>query len=327
MNTSKNDIELIKAYLNNQMSEAERHSFEVRLLDDPFLEEALEGFESDSSALTQIDKIEGKNPYQFKFSWLLLLGAMITILVVVVLVKESASSSVIKEEKSKTVSKRNDSVDSTTVFHVETKENDFMNENESSEMKVQAPSQKEKLKIDSLKTHNVIPPIHRADTKLDTKPKVELGFVPVRKVDTLGPQPRKLAKDEIDISPYLAFSFNYLKFQMVTPMSNKSVITKSNGKPLKEREIQRHNEKIDVALQVLTAIEAYDEKRFEVALNNYEGEKDFDNDMYDWFRVMMFVQQKKYDFAAPIIDRLAIINSKIGIQSQQLQLEMKALGD
>ena len=48
------EIELIEAYLNGKLSEKEKNAFEKRALEDPFLQDALDGFEANPEALKRL---------------------------------------------------------------------------------------------------------------------------------------------------------------------------------------------------------------------------------------------------------------------------------
>ena len=61
MSVGKNHSELFERYLKGQMSPEEAHAFEREVMDDPFAQEALEGYEAHGSdAIHDIDQLKGK---------------------------------------------------------------------------------------------------------------------------------------------------------------------------------------------------------------------------------------------------------------------------
>ncbi|MEO9483371.1 MAG: energy transducer TonB [Ekhidna sp.] len=70
MSEDKNHSEQFERYLKGQMSPKEANAFEREVLDDPFVQEALEGFESSGTgALNDIEKLKGKISIQKKKSF------------------------------------------------------------------------------------------------------------------------------------------------------------------------------------------------------------------------------------------------------------------
>ncbi|NOQ73787.1 MAG: hypothetical protein GQ574_17400 [Crocinitomix sp.] len=89
LNKEHIDIELLRRYYNNDLSDAARHDLEKQALNDPFLKDAMDGFDENPGSFNQFyetnkSKFGGKKSYTF----LTAVGIIIALFVVTTLIKK-----------------------------------------------------------------------------------------------------------------------------------------------------------------------------------------------------------------------------------------------